>query len=118
MTVSRGVAGVIAAVLVLVATASVSMLAREGSSAVLAVDSPRQDVPPGGGGDPIGTGGGRTRHPHLASALRLANQAWEKIEAAQRANEWDMEGHAQRAKELLDQVITQLKLAAEAGRTH
>ncbi len=52
------------------------------------------------------------RHPNLAAAQRLSRQAWQKIVAAQRANEWDMEGHAQKAKELLDQVNQELKLAA------
>jgi len=58
--------------------------------------------------------GGR-RHPNLAAAQRLSRQAWEKIMAAQRANEWDMQGHAQRAKELLDQVNAELKEAAGAA---
>ena len=35
--------------------------------------------------------------------------------AAQQANEWDMQGHAQKAKNLLDQVNSELKLAAEAA---
>jgi hypothetical protein len=55
------------------------------------------------------------RHPNLAAAQRLSQQAWERIVAAQEANEWDLEGHAQRAKNLLDQVNNQLKLAAEAS---
>lgn len=55
------------------------------------------------------------RHPNLAAAQRLSRQAWEKIEDAQRANEWDLEGHARKAKELLDQVNRELKLAAEAS---
>ena len=55
------------------------------------------------------------RHPNLAAAQRLSRQAWEKIMAAQRANEWDMQGHAQRAKELLDQVAAELKEAAGAA---
>jgi len=55
------------------------------------------------------------RHPNLAAAQRLSQQAWEKIVEAQRANEWDMQGHAQRAKNLLDQVNNELKLAAEAA---
>jgi hypothetical protein len=54
-------------------------------------------------------------HPNLAAAQRLSRQAWEKIVAAQQANEWDMNGHAQKAKDLLDQVNTELKLAAEAA---
>jgi hypothetical protein len=56
-----------------------------------------------------------SRHPNLAAAQRLSRQAFDKIIAAQRANEWDMNGHAQKAKELLDQVNNELKLAAEAA---
>jgi len=55
------------------------------------------------------------RHPNLAAAQRLSRQAWDKILEAQKANEWDMQGHAQKAKELLDQVNNELKLAAEAA---
>lgn len=55
------------------------------------------------------------RHPNLAAAQRLSQQAYEKITAAQQANEWDMNGHAQKAKELLDEVNNQLKQAAEAA---
>lgn len=55
------------------------------------------------------------RHPNIAAAQRLSQQAYDKIVAAQQANEWDMEGHAQKAKDLLDQVNNQLKLAAEAA---
>ena len=57
----------------------------------------------------------RGRHPNLAAAQRLSEQAWQRIIAAQRANEWDMQGHAQRAKELLDQVNNELKQAAGAA---
>lgn len=55
------------------------------------------------------------RHPNLAAAQRLSQRAWERIMDAQKANEWDLQGHAQRAKELLDQVNHELKLAAEAS---
>ena len=58
------------------------------------------------------------RHPNLAEAQRLSRQAWEKIGAAQSANEWDMGGHAKKAKELLDQVNEELKMAAEAANKH
>jgi hypothetical protein len=54
-------------------------------------------------------------HPNLAAAQRLSQQAWEKINEAQRANEWDLGGHAQRAKNLLDEVNNELKLAAETS---
>jgi hypothetical protein len=55
------------------------------------------------------------KHPNLAAAQRLSQQAFEKISAAQQANEWDMQGHAAKAKELLDQVNSELKQAAEAA---
>jgi len=55
------------------------------------------------------------RHPNLAAAQRLSTQAYEKIIAAQKANEWDMRGHAQKAKDLLEQVNSELKQAAEAA---
>jgi hypothetical protein len=57
----------------------------------------------------------KTRHPNLAAAQRLTQQAWERILDAQKANEWDMQGHAQKAKDLLDQANQQLKLAAEVA---
>jgi len=55
------------------------------------------------------------KHPNLAAAQRLSQQAYEKIITAQHANEWDMQGHAAKAKELLDEVNRELKLAAEAA---
>ena len=55
------------------------------------------------------------RHPNLAAAQRLCSQAWEKIVEAQKANEFDMNGHAQKAKELLDQANNELKAAALAA---
>ena len=59
------------------------------------------------------------KHPNLAAAQRLSQQAWEKISAAQQANEWDMQGHAAKAKDLLDQVNKELKLSAEtANKNH
>jgi hypothetical protein len=58
------------------------------------------------------------RHPNLAAAQRLSTQAYERIVAAQQANEWDMAGHAQKAKDLLDEVNRELKAAAEAANAH
>ena len=52
-------------------------------------------------------------HPNLAAAQKFSVQAYEKIVAAQEANEWDLGGHAAKAKSLLDQVNNELKLAAE-----
>jgi hypothetical protein len=58
------------------------------------------------------------RHPNLAAAQRLTQQAWDKVVAAQQANEWDMDGHAAKAKDLLDQANRELKAAAEAANHH
>ncbi len=58
---------------------------------------------------------GPRRHPNLAAAQRLCEQAFNRIGDAQQANEWDMAGHAAKAKELLDQANRELKLAAEAA---
>ena len=54
-------------------------------------------------------------HPNLAAAQRLAAESYEKIVAAQKANDYDMQGHADKAKELLVQVNQELKKAAEAA---
>ena len=55
------------------------------------------------------------RHPNLAAAQRLCAKAFEKISAAQGANEFDMGGHAAKAKDLLSQANAELKAAAEAA---
>ena len=55
------------------------------------------------------------RHPNLAAAQRLSRQAWQRVVDAQAANEFDMQGHAQKAKDLLDQASNELKMAAEAA---
>jgi hypothetical protein len=55
------------------------------------------------------------RHPNLAAAQRLSEQAFQRIIDAQKANEWDMQGHAQKAKNLLDEVNNELKAAAGAA---
>ena len=81
----------------------VSMLMLAGSAAF--AEEPMRNVNP-------------KRHPNIAAAQRLSQKAYEKIVAAQQANEWDMNGHAQKAKELLDQVNHELKEAAEAGNRH
>jgi hypothetical protein len=52
------------------------------------------------------------KHPNLAEAQKLVYYAYERITAAQKANEYDMEGHAQKAKELLDKANELIKQAA------
>ena len=55
------------------------------------------------------------RHPNLAAAQKLCANAYKRITDAQEANEWDLDGHAKTAKELLEKVNAELKLAAEAS---
>ena len=81
----------------------VSMLMLAGSAAF--ADEPMRNV-------------SQKRHPNLAAAQKFSQKAFDKIVAAQQANEWDMDGHAQKAKELLDQVNHELKEAAEAANRH
>jgi hypothetical protein len=53
--------------------------------------------------------------PNLMAAQDLINRAFDRISAAQQANEWDMSGHAAKAKDLLGQAKEQIRLAAEAA---
>ena len=53
------------------------------------------------------------RHGNLAEAQHHILQAFEKIEDAQKANREQLGGHADKAKQLLDQASHELKLAAE-----
>jgi cellobiose-specific phosphotransferase system component IIA len=55
------------------------------------------------------------RHSNLAAAQRLVEQAYNRISAAQTANEFDMEGHAAKAKALLDEADKELKAAAASA---
>jgi hypothetical protein len=65
--------------------------------------------------DPPADNVGHHHHPNLAAAQHLSTQAFEKIVAAQKANEFDLGGHAQKAKDLLDEVNRELKAAAETA---
>jgi hypothetical protein len=74
-------------------------------AAALAAPPPAQNVSP-------------KRHPILAAAQRLTAQAFQKITAAQQANEFDLAGHAAKAKELLDQANNELKQAAQTSNAN
>jgi len=60
-----------------------------------------------------GQGVNPKRHPNLAAAQRQCEQALAKTTEAQQANEWDLGGHAKKAKELLDEANKELKEAAQ-----
>ena len=53
-----------------------------------------------------------------ATHRRLINRAYDRITVAQAANEWDMDGHAEKAKALLEQAKVEIGLAAEAANHH
>ena len=55
------------------------------------------------------------RHPNMAAAQSFITKAFEKVEAAQKANEFDLGGHAQKAKEALKIAADEIKLAAETA---
>jgi hypothetical protein len=55
-----------------------------------------------------------TGHPNIIAAQRLTDEAAGKVAAARTANEWDLDGHAARAKELLTQASRELTQAAES----
>jgi len=58
------------------------------------------------------------RHPSLAEAQHHILQAFEKIDEAQRANKEQLGGHAEKAKQLLDQASRELKEGAEYASHH
>ena len=55
------------------------------------------------------------KHPNIAAAQKWSLMAFEALEKAQKANEYDMDGHAQKAKDLLKAANDEMKLAAEAA---
>lgn len=55
------------------------------------------------------------RHPLLAAAQVLCDQAYERISAAQQQNDFDLAGHGAKAKDLIAQASREIKLAAIAA---
>ena len=55
------------------------------------------------------------KHPNLAAAQRLVEQAYDKITAAQKANEYQLGGNAAKAKDLLERANNLLKEAAKTA---
>ena len=53
------------------------------------------------------------RHGNIARAQEYSRYAFDAMTQAQQANEFDMGGHAERAKQLLAQANDEMKLAAE-----
>jgi len=59
-----------------------------------------------------------SNHPNLAAAQQLCQQAIDKLTAAQEANNRDMKGHAAKAKQLIQQAMAEIQLAAQAADSH
>jgi hypothetical protein len=53
------------------------------------------------------------KHPNLAEAQHHIQQAYQKIDEAQHVNKEELGGHAEKAKDLLQQADRELKAAAE-----
>jgi hypothetical protein len=53
-----------------------------------------------------------SRHGNLASAQSLIAQAYERMTLAQQSNNYELGGHASRAKQLLSEAATEIGLAA------
>jgi hypothetical protein len=64
------------------------------------------------------TAGPMRGHPNLEAARSDLNAAWEHISRAQSANEYDMGGHAAKAKELIGSAKEEVRLAAETANEH
>ena len=56
-----------------------------------------------------------SRHPNIEAADFNAGQAIERMRAAQRANGYDMDGHAARAIGLMQEARSEMQAAAEAA---
>jgi hypothetical protein len=58
------------------------------------------------------------RHGNMRAAQQLIQQAWQKVDAAQQDNNYNLGGHAGRAKELLRQASEEIHLSADAANSH
>jgi hypothetical protein len=64
---------------------------------------------------PLGVyaGGALKGHPNMTAAKTALDTAWTKITAAQKANEFQLGGHGEKAKDAIKLAVDELKLAAE-----
>jgi len=58
------------------------------------------------------------RHGNMRAAQELIQQAWQKVDEAQKDNNYNLGGHAGKAKELLAQASEEIKLSAETANSH
>jgi hypothetical protein len=62
--------------------------------------------------------GPEAHHPNIIAARSDIDHALTRLHAAQRANEYDMGGHAAKAEQLLGEALEEMRLAAEAANQH
>jgi hypothetical protein len=67
--------------------------------------------PPGGPGEPV-LNVDPAIHGNIAAAQSLSRQAYDYVSSAQMANDYNLGGHAARAKALLREANEEMKLAA------
>jgi hypothetical protein len=58
------------------------------------------------------------RHGNMRAAQQLIQQAWGKVDVAQQDNNYNLGGHAGKAKDLLYQASEEIRLAADAANSH
>jgi apolipoprotein N-acyltransferase len=58
------------------------------------------------------------KHGNMRAAQEYIQQAWRKVDEAQKDDNYNLGGHAGRAKELLAQANEEIKLSAEAANSH
>ena len=58
------------------------------------------------------------RHPNMAAAQDLIGQAFDRLVTAQEKNNYDVGGHASRAKQLLVEASNEIKAAAVSANSH
>jgi hypothetical protein len=64
------------------------------------------------------TAGPMRGHPNLEAARNDLNGAWDHITRAQQNNEYDMGGHAAKAKDLISNAKEEVRMAAEAANAN
>lgn len=57
-------------------------------------------------------------HPNIIAAREATERAINRLEAAQKANEYDMGGHAEKAQNLLRQALEEMRAAAATDNRH
>jgi hypothetical protein len=72
-------------------------------------------VTPQGGPPPVDVG---EKHGNMRAAQQLIHEAWLKVDTAQHDNNYNLGGHAGRAKELLAQASSEIKASAEDANHH